>query len=318
MGPLASVPVSLVACCANAAPPDSAAIAAAAVSILNVRIPSSYPPSPLTTRELAGVWIGLLGLAEALVAALFAPNVPAAARAARVAIDLVLAAGFIAYIRGDRAPAVTPRGIVARTIAVALVGAGGVFALVAPGVDPWRRAFRAAVALSLSVAIALGVGRTVPSAWMRRARVLTAGFFVIETVVGLAVTFEVDAPIAVAGLSPGGRAVTQRLDGAGYALPPLVGAAIVRVAPETFALRRGRVVATTRLADTLHVLGDDPVPVLARIAGDSAAREELVRRTDECVVMRVLNPPLHGYRDRGFGAAVAASVRTCRAVKAGP
>ncbi|MDQ6942923.1 MAG: hypothetical protein M3169_10490, partial [Candidatus Eremiobacteraeota bacterium] len=199
------------------------------------------------------MWIGLLGLAEALVAALFAPNVPVAARAARVAIDLVLAAGFVAYLRGDRAPAVTPRGIVARTIAVALVGAGGVFALVAPGVDPWRRAFRAAVALSLSVAIALGVGRTVPSAWMRRARVLTTGFFVIETVVGLAVTFEVDAPIAVAGLSPGGRAVTRRLDGAGYALPPPVAAAIVRVAPETFALRGGRDGATTRLADTLHV-----------------------------------------------------------------
>ncbi|MDQ6943681.1 MAG: hypothetical protein M3169_14375, partial [Candidatus Eremiobacteraeota bacterium] len=70
--------------------------------------------------------------------------------------------------------------------------------------------------------------------------------------------------------------------------------------------------------DTLHVLGDDPVPVLARIAGDSAAREELVRRTDECIVMRVLNPPLRGYRDRGFGAAVAASVRACRAAKAGP
>ena len=277
-----------------------------------------YPRTPLTTRELAGVWIGLLGLAEALVAALFAPNVPIAARAARIAIDLVLAAGFVAYLRGDRAPAVSPRGIVARAVAVALVGAGGVFALVAPGVDPWRRAFRAAIALSLAVAIALGVGRTLPSGWMRRARLLTAGFFVIETVVGLAVTFEVDAPIAVAGLTPAGRAVTQRLDGAGYALPAPAAAALVRLAPEALAVRSGRLVATTRLADTLHVLGDDPVPALARIAGDPAAREELFRRTDECTVMRVVRPPLGGYRDRSFGAIVAATVRACRGAGSRP
>ena len=276
-----------------------------------------YPPAPLTTRELAGVWVGLLGLAEALVAALLAPNVPWPARAGRVAIDLVLAAGFLAYLRGDRAPAPTPRGIVARTVAVALVGAGGVFALVAPGVDPWRRAFRASVALALTVAIALGVGRAVPSGWLRRARVLTVGFFVIETVVGFAVTFEVDAPIAVAGLTPAGRAVTARLEGAGYALAPPAAAALVRAAPDVLELRRGRVVATTRLADTLHVLGDDPVPALARIASDPAARAELVRHADECIIMRVVDPPLHGYRDAGFGAAVAATVRACRK-RAGP
>ena len=277
-----------------------------------------YPRTPLTTRELAGVWIGLLGLAEALVAALFAPHVPVAARAARVAIDLVLAAGFVAYMRGDRAPAVTPRGIVARSIAIALVGGGGIFALVAPGVDPWRRAFRAAVALSLSVAIALGVGRTIPSGWLRRARFLTVGFVVIETVVGLAVTFEVDAPIAVAALTPAGRDVTRRLDGAGYSLPPPAAAALVRIAPDVLTVRDGRVVATTRLADTLHVLGDDPVPALARIAADPAAREELFRRTDECIVMRVVQPPLRGYRDRSFGAIVAATVRACRGAKARP
>lgn len=274
-----------------------------------------YPSAPLTTRELAGVWIGLLGLAEALVAALFAPHIPLAARAGRVAIDLVLAAGFVAYLRGDRAPAPTPGGILARLIAIAFVGAGGAFALVAPGVDPWLRAFRASVALALAIAIALGVGRTLPSRWLRRARVLTVGFVVIETVVGFAVTFEVDAPIAVAGLAPAGRAVTRQLDGAGYALAPPVAAALVRAAPDTLALRGGRVIATTRLADTLHVLGDDPVPVLARIAGDPAAREELVRRTDQCIVMRVLQPPLRGYRDREFGAVVAATVRGCRGTK---
>ena len=271
-----------------------------------------YPPAPLTTRELAGVWIGLLGLAEALVAALFAPHVPVAARAGRVAIDLVLAAGFVAYLRGDRAPAVTPRGIVGRTIAIVLIGAGGIFALVAPGVDPWRRAFRASVALALAVAIALGVGRTVPAGWLRRARVLTVGFFLIETIVGFAVTFEVDAPIAVAGLTPAGRAVTRRLEGDGYALPPLAANALVRMMPDTFARRGSSVVATTRLADTLHVLGDDPVPALARVAADPAARAELFRHTDECTVMRVVRPPLGGYRDARFGAAVAASVRACR------
>ena len=300
-------------------PPDSAASAAAATSTLNVRMRTFYPPPPLSTRELVGVWVGLLGLAEALAAALFAPHVPVAARAGRVAIDLVLAAGFVAYLRGDRAPvASTPRGILGRTLAIALVAAGGVFALVAPGVDPWRRAFRAAVALSLAVAIALGVGRTVPSNWLRRARLLTLGFVAIETVVGLAVTFEVDAPIAVAGLSPAGRAVTRRLDGAGYALPPRVADALVRVAPDALAQHGGRVVATTRLADTLHVLGDDPVPALARIVNDPAARAELVRRTDECIVMRVLNPPLRGYRDAEFSAIVVATVRACRAAKARP
>jgi hypothetical protein len=266
----------------------------------------------LTTREVLGVWVGLLGLAEALVAAVFAPHVPVAARAGRIAIDLVLAAGFIAYLRGDRPPPATPRGIVARTIAVVLVGAGGVFALVAPGVDPWRRAFRAAVALALAVAIALGVGRALPSGWLRRARVLTVGFFLVETVVGLAVTFEVDAPIAVAGLSPGGRAVTRQLDGGGYALPRPAAALLVRALPDALIVRDRRVVATTLLADTLHVLGDDPVQALARIADDSAARAELIRRTDQCTVMRVLHPPLGGYRDRSFGAAVAASVRACR------
>ena len=275
-----------------------------------------YPRAPLTTRELAGVWIGLLGLAEALVAALFAPHVPVAARAGRIAIDLVLAAGYVAYLRGDRAPPATPRGIVARSIAIALVGGGGVFALVAPGVDPWRRAFRAAVALSLSVAIALGVGRTLPSGWLRRARLLTVGFVVLETIVGLAVTFEVDAPIAVAALTPAGRDMTRQLDGAGYALPRAAAAALVRIAPEALVVRGDRLVATTRLADTLHVLGDDPVPALARIAGDPAARAELFRRTDECTVMRVVQPPLSGYRDRGFGAIVAATVRACRGEKA--
>lgn|GEM_PF-6358861 len=277
-----------------------------------------YPRTPLTTREVIGVWVGLLGLAEALVAALFAPHVPVAARAARVAIDLVLAAGFVAYLRGDRPPAVTPRGIAARTVAVVLVGAGGVFALVAPGVDPWRRAFRAAVALALSVAIALGVGRTLPTSWLRRTRMLTAGFFLVETIVGLAVTFEVDAPIAVAGLTPAGRAVTWQLDGAGYALPPLASEVLVRIVPDTLARRDGRIVATTRLADTLHVLGDDPVPALARIVSDPEARAELFRRTDQCTVMRVVRPPLDGYRDAGFGAAVAATVRACRDAKPRP
>lgn len=277
-----------------------------------------YPSAPLTTRELAGVWIGLLGLAEALLAALFAPHIPLAVRAGRIAIDLVLAAGFIAYLHGDRSPAATPAGILARTIAVAFVGAGGVFALVAPGVDPWLRAFRASVALALAVAIALGVGRTLPSRWLRRARVLTVGFVVIETVVGFAVTFEVDAPIAVAGLAPAGRAVTRRLEGDGYALAPPLTAALVRAVPETLTVRGGRVVATTRLADTLHVLGDDPVPALARVAGDSAARDELFRRTDECIIMRILQPPLGGYRDRGFGVAVATTVRGCRGTKAPP
>jgi hypothetical protein len=277
-----------------------------------------YPPAPLTTRELAGLWIGFIGLAEALVAALFAPHVPLAARAGRIAIDLVLAAGFVAYLRGDRAPAGARRGLVGRTIAVVLVGAGGVFALVAPGVDPWRRTFRASVALALAVAIALGIGRTVPAGWLRRTRFLTVGFFLIETVVGFAVTFEVDAPIAVAGLTPAGRAVTARLEGAGYELAPPVAAALVRVAPDVLVLRDGRVVATTRLADTLHVLGDDPVPAIARIASDSAARAELVRHTNECTVMRVVQPPLHGYRDAAFGAAVAATVRACRTAKAGP
>ena len=277
-----------------------------------------YPRAPLTTRELAGVWIGLLGLAEALVAALFAPNVPVAARAGRIAIDLVLAAGYVAYLRGDRAPAATPRGILARSIAIVLVGAGGIFALVAPGIDPWRRAFRGAVALSLSVAIALGVGRTVPSGWMRRARLLTVGFVVVETIVGLAVTFEVDAPIAVAALTPAGRDVARQLEGAGYALPPVTAAALVRFAPDILVVRGDRVVATTRLADTLHVLGDDPVPALARIAADPEARAELFRRTDECTVMRVLEPPLRGYRDRSFGAIVAATVRACRGAAAHP
>ncbi|HEY0383411.1 MAG TPA: hypothetical protein VGC72_14550 [Candidatus Elarobacter sp.] len=277
-----------------------------------------YPRPPLSTRELLGVWLGLLGLAEAFVAALFAPNLPVAARAARIAIDLVLAVGFVAYLRGDRAPAMTPGGIVGRTVAVALIGAGGVFALVAPGVDPWRRAFRSSVALALAVAIALGVGRTAPSNWLRRARVLTFGFFLIETIVGLAVTFEVDAPIAVAGLTPAGRAVTRRLEGAGYALPPAVAGALVRIAPATLAQRNGRVVATTRLADTLHVLGDDPVPALARVASDPAARAELFRRADECTVMRVVRPPLDGYRDPSFGAAIAAAVRACRGAKARP
>lgn len=261
--------------------------------------------------------MGLLGLAEALAAALFAPHLPVAARAGRIAIDLVLAAGFVAYLRGDRTPvAASPRSVAGRVVAVTLVAAGGVFALVAPGVDPWRRAFRAAVALALAVAIALGVGRTVPSAWLRRARVLTVGFVAIETVVGLAVTFEVDAPIAMAGLTPGGRAVTQRLDGAGYALPPGVAAVLVRAAPDALAQRGGRVVATTELADTLHVLGDDPVPALARIVNDPAARAELVRRTDTCTVMRVLNPPLRGYRDPGFSAIVVATVRACRGAPA--
>jgi hypothetical protein len=277
-----------------------------------------YPRVPLTTRELAGVWIGLLGLAEALVAALLAPNVPVAARAGRIAIDLVLAAGYVAYLRGDRAPPATPRGIVGRSIAIALVGAGGIFALVAPGVDPWRRSFRAAVALSLAVAIALGVGRTLPSGWMRRARLLTVGFVVVETIVGLAVTFEVDAPIAVAALTPAGRDVTRQLEGAGYAVPPLAAAALVRLAPDVLAVRGDHVVATTRLADTLHVLGDDPVPALARIAGDPQARAELFRHTDECTVMRVVQPPLQGYRDRSFGAIVAATVRACRAAEARP
>lgn len=277
-----------------------------------------YPRTPLTTREVIGVWVGLLGLAEALVAAVFAPHVPVAARAGRIAIDLLLAAGFVAYLRGDRPAAVTPRGIVARTVAVVLVGAGGVFALIAPGIDPWRRAFRAAVALALAVAIALGVGRALPTSWVRRTRLLTAGFFLVETIVGLAVTFEVDAPIAVAGLTPGGRAVARQLDGAGYALPPLASEVLVRIVPDTLALRDGRIVATTRLADTLHVLRDDPVPALARIVNDPAARAELFRRTDQCTVLRVVQPPVDGYRDAGFGAAVAATVRACRAARPRP
>ena len=277
-----------------------------------------YPPPPLTTRELLGIWVGLLGLAEALVAALLAPHVPAPARAGRIAIDLILAAGFIAYLRGDRTPVASPRGVVGRSIGVALVAAGGIFALVAPGVDPWLRAFRASVALALAVAIALGVGRTVPSGWLRRARVLTVGFVLVETIVGLIVAFEVDAPIAVAGLTPGGRAVTQRLGGEGYALPGPLAALLVRVAPEALARHGDRVVATTRLADTLHVLGDDPVPALARIAADPAARAELVRHADECTFMRVVRPPLRGYRDPRFEAAIAATVRACRGTKAPP
>ncbi len=83
--------------------------------------------------------------------------------------------------------------------------------------------------------------------------------------------------------------------------------------PSTCSVSARRIVATTRLADTLHVLGDDPVPALARIAGDPAARAELVRRNDECIIMRVLSPPVRGYRDRIFGAVVSATVRACRA-----
>lgn len=270
-------------------------------------------------RERAGVFVGLAGLGAALVAALWAPGVPAWVRAGRVSIDVVLGLGFLAYLRGERTGAVPRRsltarsiGVVSRALAIVLVLAGGVFALVAQGVDPWRRAFRAAIALALAVAIALGVGRTVPAGWMRRARVLTVGFVVLEAVVSFAAAVEIDAPIAIAGLAPVGRTISRQLSGEGYAFPPQLSAGLVRLQPEALELRAGRIVATARLADTLHVLGDDPIPALARIAADPQARAEWLRGDVQgCTLVRVVHPPLGGYRQGRYGATVDATVRAC-------
>jgi hypothetical protein len=272
--------------------------------------------SRLSPRERLGAAIGLLGLAEAFAAALLAPDVPALARAGRIALDLVLAAGFVAYLRSDRST--PPRsGFVSRALGIALILAGGVFALLAPGIDPWRRAFRAALALALATALALGVGRALPAGWLRRARLLGWGLMLVELVVALAVTLEVDGPLAVAGLGPPARAATARLDDGGYALPAPLARALVAAAPQALARRNGRVVATARLADTLHLLGDDPVPALARILADPRARAAWrYGRVDTCTLIDVLRPPPGGYRDPAYGRDVAATVRACAAAKA--
>lgn len=271
--------------------------------------------SSLGLHERFGVALGLLGLAEALVAAAFAPHVPWLVRAGRIAVDLVLAAGFVAYLRGDRAKLGPPHPL-RRLVGIVLVLAGGVFALTAPGIDPWRRAFRAALGLALAAGIALGVGRTVPATWLRRARVLTVAFVLVEFVVTLAATLEIDAPVAVAGLAPAGRAMTARLDNDGYAVPPPVAAALVRAAPQALALRRGHVVATARLADTLHLLHDDPVPGVARLLVDPGARAQWFRGDIEgCTFARAIRPPATGYREPQFAAAVAETLRDCAPVR---
>jgi hypothetical protein len=272
----------------------------------------------MTVRERAGVTLGLLSAAEAFAAALLAPGVPAPVRLGRITLDLLLAAGFVAYLRGNRvAPQARP-GFVARTAGIGLILAGGAFALFAPGVDPWRRGFRVALALALASAIALGVGRIAPSGWLGRARGLALALALIELVVTTAATLEIDAPLVLAGLTPAGRAVTARLDGTGYALPAPLTGALVAALPQALARRGGRLVATAHLADTLHLLHDDPVPALARILADPRGRAAWrYGQIDDCALIAILRPPVSGYRERAYGSAVAATVRACASAKAG-
>lgn len=266
----------------------------------------------LTTRERIAVAIGGAGLAEGLAAALFAPHVSVFARAARIAIDLTLAAGFVAYVRGDRA-ATASRSSTSRTFAVVLIAAGGLFALSAPGVDGWRRAFRVSIALALIAGIALGVGRAVPAQWSRCARVLAVLFVLVESVAGIAAALDIDLPVVVAGLAPLGRHVDHVLTGPGFSAPAPVRDALVRAAPRALATANDRLVATPALADEFHLLSDDPVPVLARIFSEPATRAAWKSgRLDECILVRTLRPPLAGYRDSQYEAGIRGAVRACR------
>jgi hypothetical protein len=196
-------------------------------------------------------------------------------------------------------------------LAIVFVLAGGAFAAVTPGVSPWRAAFRASIAVALALAIALDIRRRIPLTLRRRAR-LAFALVIVELAISLIATAYVDGSVALATLAPLGRAVTVKLDGEGYAFPRPLGEALVAVAPDALVLRDGRLVATSRLADTLHLLGDDPVPALGRMVADRRVREAWrLGRVDACALMRILRPPLDGYRERVYGAAVVSTRRAC-------
>jgi hypothetical protein len=262
-------------------------------------------------REKLAVLLTLGAACAGYLFSLLDPALTLWERLMRVAIDSVVIAGIVAYLREEKKPHVAREGVRAwlmraqRYAGVTLTILAVALTLFVPGVDPWLKSYRLSLSVILLVALLADAQRPIASQFFARVLALQLIFATVEMGTIFYITTAVDGPIAFSVVRTAARTVGEGLVGNGFSATPFVGAILIQ-ADDTllrYDARTQRIRATTELADMLRwARGDFFGAILAGYDTLGAKRVAVMfftshgpSRSEQCTILRTVNPPLSGY-----------------------
>jgi hypothetical protein len=279
-----------------------------------------------STLERRAVLLTMMAAALGILFAILAPHLSIERRTGRLAADIMIIFGVIAYL-GDQlvVPKKKPSFIdnVGRIVFGALTVCAIAFIASTPDIDPWLRAYRLTLSVIVLAALVSDMPRALPKRLFKRFAFAQFVLIVIQTAIFFFVTWSVDGPIAYAGAENFTKQLSQGLLSTGYPVPPFIGNYFNSAPePKLITYSSGVIRGTPGLYDIVYWSRGDIAGTFKAYfdASDQAGNLHLIESLphtssiDACRAIQIIHPPVDGYKEFGNMAIADQNAMRCAVI----
>ncbi len=276
--------------------------------------------------ERKAVILTVLAAFLGILFALAAPHLSIGKRTGRLAADIMIIIGVVAYL-GDQL-VVPPKkttfiSTCGRIVFAGITMCAIAFICVTPGVDPWLRAYRLTLSLIVLAAVVSDMPHALPKRLFKKFALAQIALVIIQTSILFFVTWSVDGPIAYAGAETISKTLTNTLLGPGYPAPEFIGKFFNNaMEPRLITYDHGQIKGTDGMYDIVHWSRGDIAGTLKSYfeAADSQGSIHLLQSIshtstkDGCRAIQYIHPPVSGYREFGNMAIADQNAMRCAVI----